>query len=143
MTPLSETDALERRIAQAEAAVAALADQFLPSVRDEVETLKGHLATARQAPGANAEAMRAAYEIVHVVKGQGGSFGYPLITDVGDLLCRLMHEGRDQDRRTLDLIDEHVRVLSYIIDRKLSGDGGDQGKALMDELNALNMRYAA
>lgn len=144
MAVLAESDeALNERIAMAEAAVAALADQFLPEVRGQVAEMTVLTEEARAAQPVNGPVTAKIFHIAHNVKGLGGSFEFDLITDVGGSLCELTRVddetgyGPDLDDRALDVVGHHLRVLTTIIDRNIRGDGGDLGRQLVGRLQQL------
>ncbi len=143
VTAASETPDMQDKIRQAEAAVAALSEQFLDNARREISVLQDHAAAARNAPGANAGEIEALFSLAHNLKGQGGSFGFDLITEVSDALCSLVRGGEPADWEALDAIDHHIRVLRVIADRGIKGDGGALGAELLAKLRAMAPREAA
>lgn len=76
-------------------------------------------------------------EITHNVKGQGTSFGYPLITRVGESLSRLLKSVSDPDEAAIKLLTAHVSTLRTVLDQDIKGDGGDLGDSLACHLEAL------
>ncbi|MGF1610762.1 MAG: hypothetical protein ACFCUQ_15280 [Kiloniellales bacterium] len=82
----------------------------------------------------SAERMR---EIVHNVKGQGASFGYPLMTRVGDSLTILLKQVHDADEAVLKLVAAHVETLRTVLDKDIKGNGGELGESLAYRLESL------
>ena len=99
---MSQSDA-NRMIADAEAAVAALAAEYVIYARDDLANLR-RLYEAAAPVLANADApvfcAQAAemFSIVHNVKGQGGAFGYDLLTELGSSLCMRLRGREDEGR---------------------------------------------
>ena len=58
------------------------ADDVPDAVRDD-EAAVAALAQGHDKPGDNQPQIRANFEVVHNVKGQGGSFGYDLLMKIG------------------------------------------------------------
>ena len=83
----SDEDDVPDAVRAAEAAVAALADSFLEWIGEDIGRAKEALAAGQEKPGDNQPELRAIFEVVHNVKGQGGSFGYDLLTKIGGSLC--------------------------------------------------------
>ena len=75
--------------------------------------------------------------IVHDFKGQGGSVGYPLVSEIGRLLNELLHKADLASELTRAAIDQHVSALGAVLRGRISGEGGVQGKALCSHLQAL------
>ncbi len=130
----ADDQALRERIAQAEAAVAALTDVYLANVKQEIEELRGLSAAMRRSPGAHAEAAEQIFTIAHNIKGQGGSFGFDLVTQVGSSLCEITRHQRCLTAAELARVDDHVRVLDVIVQKGIRGDGGALGAQLIEKL---------
>ena len=81
-----------------------------------------------------AEQMRA---IVHNIKGQGASFGYPLMTRVGDSLTILLKQAGSADDAVLKLVIAHIETLHTVLDKDIKGGGGELGDTLAYRLESL------
>ena len=69
--------------------------------------------------------------IAHELKGQGGTFGYPLISVFGKSLNELCEkEGGSPTDNQLEIVKAHIDVMKAVIKDRVSGDGGDLGDAL-------------
>ena len=75
--------------------------------------------------------------IAHDIKGQGGSFGYPLVTMIGDSLSTLLKHERLLTDPGLELLSEHVTALGTILDKAIEGDGGDLGGSYVRRLSTM------
>ena len=89
------------------------------------------------------EAFQALHGIAHNIKGQGASFGYPLITDIGASLCRFLKERSAASETELQIMQAHVRAMQEIVSNEIAGDGGDLGGQLLDKLRNLAGSVAA
>ncbi len=133
--PKKQIDAMLR---EAEAAIEQLRPAF------EVEMVRGVRAlaatwskcTANPTPDERGELFR----LSHDLKGQGGSFGFDLLTDVAASLCRLLHRLDTSEPTVLQrsAIDLHVRAMEAIAQKKVRGDGGTLGRQLVKEIAALS-----
>lgn len=70
----------------------------------------------------------------HNIKGLGGSFGYPLLTDIADGLCLLLKQRETFDDYAVKVAVAHVNAVDTVINNKIQGDGGDAGRALLTKL---------
>ena len=84
-----------------------------------------------------AEALDRVYTIAHDLKGQGSSFGYPLITKVGALLCQYIKARRANDAQGLRIVAAHIEALGLIVEHKIGGDGGKLGTEMTGRLEKL------
>lgn len=126
-------DAIER----AEAAIAALAGKFDTAVRQDIANAKALVAKAR-AEGAEPRAiLNDIFGIVHNIKGQGGSFGYQLMTYVAGSLCDYLRVEENRVAGSLGVVDGHIASLQFILDHEVRGNGGELGAKLLAKLAAM------
>ncbi len=80
--------------------------------------------------------------IAHDMKGQGGTFGYPLITSFSDSLYgfTVKRPGEITDGQ-IELVKSHLDAMRAVIKGRVSGDGGDIGKKLTQSLNDAISKY--
>lgn len=126
------------RIARAEAAVAELAQSYLDWALKDLATLQSQLEKARAEPANRRQRLKELFQTAHDMKGQGSTFGYPLVTQVAKHLCHYIegHLGRDS-MPDLAVIGAHVDALTVVLRQRISGDGGAEGRLLVSELETL------
>jgi hypothetical protein len=128
---------LEAVLARAQAAVADLAKNFGESALGDVERCAALLKSARE-DGANRPALILdLYGIAHNLKGQGSSFGYPLVTRIGQSLCQLTRRERAFSDADLGIIQAHLDALRLILTKGIKGEGGEVGAKLAARLEHL------
>lgn len=136
--PPGDATDLDDAVRDAEAAVAALAADFLIWIREDVERARAALEAAEAAPGDNREQIAAIFDVMHNLKGQGSSFGYDLLTRIGGSVCDYIRNASDgADARQVKIIAAHFAALDFVIDKNLKGPGGEAGDRLMAKLNEL------
>tara|TARA_R110002072_G_scaffold1083_4_gene8803 strand:- start:28 stop:492 length:465 start_codon:yes stop_codon:yes gene_type:complete len=125
-------------VRDAEAAVAALADSFLEWIGEDIGRAKQALAEAGDKPGDNQPQIRAIFEVVHNVKGQGGSFGYDLLTTIGGSLCDYLRvETASADEKQLKVIAAHFTAMDFVLEKNIQGRGGEIGDQLTGKVAQL------
>lgn len=134
LQPTGNADSLS----EAEAAVAALAENFVAWIGEDIAKAREALEHARESAGDNREDIRAIFEVVHNVKGQGGSFGYNLLTRIGGSLCDYIRDAKSSaDEQQLKVISAHFAAMEFVLEKKIQGDGGDIGKQLLGKIAQL------
>ena len=137
-SPEVDVDAAPDAVRDAEAAVAALADSFLVWIGEDIARAKQALAAANDKPGDNQAEIRAIFEVVHNVKGQGGSFGYDLLTTVGGSLCNYLRvETASASDKQLKVIAAHFTAVDFVLEHNLKGEGGEIGAQLTGKIAQL------
>ncbi len=128
----------EAALARAEAVIANLRGAYLEWVRGDLARLHDLLDEARALPpAAREEQMRQVFTVAHDVKGQGGSFGYDLMTRIGNHLCRYIERPEPWADARLDAVARHLEAMYRIIDERLDGAGGETGAALWRRIACL------
>lgn len=118
-------------LAKAEDVIANLADDYLDWVKEDFVRLEAAYERLKSGEGDDKENLDAVFQIGHDMKGQGGSFGYELMTAIGDHLCRLVEKVETVGPREITMIRVHIDAMRVVITKELKGDGGDEGRKLL------------
>jgi chemotaxis protein histidine kinase CheA len=122
-------------LARAEAAVADLAKDYATWALADVAKARAALASAAENPAQRARQVEALFRIAHDLKGQGASFGFPLITQIGQSLCVLTRDrGYDYQAGHLDLAKSHLDAIELVLTKGIKGEGGKVGAELVAKL---------
>lgn len=134
----AERHSFDAAVANAQAAVAGLADKYIGWVNDDLKRLDAAIAAVS---GAQDEAgLRTVYDVAHDIKGQGSTFGYGLVTEIAHLLCRYVDEAAQREQLDRTVIDAHVTALRTVVDNRIRGSAGDLGREILDALKAAAMK---
>lgn len=125
-------------VASAQAAVAGLSDKYIGWVNDDLKRLDAAIADVTD--GNNADALRGVYGVAHDIKGQGSTFGYHLITDIGQLLCRYAERAIERKKVDRAVIDAHVEAMRTVVDNRIQGPAGELGREILDALKGAAER---
>lgn len=125
---------MAQALARAQAAVAALARDYSNWARADVDACQKCLEQAVAQPDQRETHIRALYAIAHNIKGQGTSFGYPLMTRIGQSLCSLTRAERSFGDDDLSLIAAHLDALRHVLEKTQPGNDNACAEALADEL---------
>ena len=78
------------------------------------------------------------YGVAHNIKGQAGTFGYLLMSDIAGKLCVYLRErGAALAATDGPLLRAHHASLSFVLSKRLEGDGGPAGRAILEKLAGL------
>ena len=127
----------EELLKAAEAKVQELLADYLAWIGGDLATLEKVVDDLVPSSPRVAELIAHARDILHNMKGNGSTFGYDLITQIaqsgGDILRR--QETIDEARR--EALRHHVAALRVVVDKKITGPGGEPGKRLIARLRAI------
>ena len=88
------------------------------------------------------EFFRTLRELAHDLKGQGGTFGYTLISIFGESLYDATRPRDDYTDNYVEIVKAHVDAMRAVIKGRIKGDGGQIGKELSITLHKAIERYS-
>jgi hypothetical protein len=74
-------------------------------------------------------------DIAHDMRGQGGTFGYPLVTMVSKSLHLFTGRNPGTTDNHVEIIKAHIDTMHVVIRERIEGDGGQVGSELMEALD--------
>lgn len=129
-------------LARAEAALHALSDDYLRWVEADLIRLGAALAALRAADQESwPVAAEALFAVAHDIKGQAATFGYPLLTRLGGMLCRTVRQ--EGGTAALARVETLVTAMAEVVDLRLCGDGGEQGRDLVARLHGQGVELTS
>lgn len=84
--------------------------------------------------------VRKLYDLSHEIRGQGGSFGYPLISVLGDSLCKYIEHRKMLGQKNLDVVKLHILAMKAVFRQELKGDQGALQAQLTELLSILRVQ---
>lgn len=82
------------------------------------------------------------HKLAHELKGQGSTFGYPLMSSFGQSLYNFTKPGVTITDKYPELLKAHYDAMNAVIVAKIKGDGGEIGKQLIIVLQKAIQKYA-
>ncbi|TXH38725.1 MAG: hypothetical protein E6Q98_02660 [Rhodospirillaceae bacterium] len=134
---------MAQTLARARAAVEALARDYINWARADIDACQKCLDQAVAQPDQRETHIRTLFAVAHNIKGQGTSFGYPLMTRIGQSLCHLTRTGRPFADGDLSLIAAHLAALRQVLEKTRPGDDNAGTEALAAELEERVARAEA
>ena len=82
--------------------------------------------------------------VAHDMKGQGGTFGYDLISFFGRMLFDYIefHKNTAIKDNHVEIVGAHIDAIKAVIAGRITGNGGAVGAALVNSLEKAKERYA-
>lgn len=131
----------QEMLAKAEAAISKMSEDYPEWAMNDVERLDILIKQAKPGVGSGKELMEAAFKLAHDMRGQGGSFGYPLMTRIANSLCRFVEELKAVDEGALQICMAHVKSMRAVLQSKVKGTGGEIGAQIAEGLETAVEKY--
>lgn len=127
-------------IDRAEAEVAKLQEDYPTWTQGYLDDLAAAAAALQAESGGQEPHLRKIFGIAHDMKGHGGSFGYGMVTEIADSLCRFVEKIDTAHEREIEVIEAHLGGLKTVVHNRIKGDGGDLGRQLTASLRAATKK---
>jgi hypothetical protein len=121
-----DSDRLDRTIARVIRNYAEVAAPRLTEMRECWERIR----TGRSLP----DDVKLFAKRAHDFKGEGASFGFPLVTEISRSLCLLLECGAATVAKAHPPIEAHVAAIEAVLKNNIQGDGGEIGRAIVADL---------
>lgn len=116
---------------RAERVIEQMADSYLEWVQEDLVRMDAAYKVLAAASGDRKAEADQVFQIAHDIKGQGGSFGYDLMTLIANELCRLIERQESFGSAEVQAVKVHVDAMKLVIQNRMKGDGGANGQALV------------
>ena len=127
----------EQAIMQALNAAGDLADDYQGWAVDDLHNLWQKFQKLSADRQVTKTEMSEMFNIAHEIRGQGGSFGFDLITVIADSLCKFIEGRRRINESVLDVIRVHIMAMRAVFHQKLKGPQGELAEQISELLQAL------
>lgn len=115
-------------LARAEAALSNIAERYIEWAMADLARLEAAMEEARTGRAS----LDRLFPIAHDMKGQAGTFGYPLVTEIANRLCRLIDSDPRPDAAKQDTAAALVSAIGKVLRARLEGDGGEAGRHILN-----------
>ncbi len=128
---------LSEALEVADTAVAELATNYPQRAGEKVSELDRAF-EALPASGDARDSIAALFDIAHDIRGEGGSFGFPLVTAIAENLCKVLEDKSQASESLQAAIRVHIGALKLVLSEPIKGDGGERGAELLDGLQKIS-----
>ncbi len=134
----------DERIQACEVALEKNTQEFLPVAMDFLKQLEVALELATKNEGGNLDEHKSRlFKPVFDLKANAKMFKYDLVTIMTNIMVDFLEKIETMDKDAVEIVRAHHKTLTLIVLKKMSGTGGEAGKALTKELQGACQRYFA
>lgn len=127
-----------------EAAIAQEADNYSKVRLDDIAEIFELVRQMKQPSTQMKEVLDRIYTKGMDVKGMGNTFGYPLLTRVGDLLCNFVQKSDPESFRVLaklQVVETHAIIMKMIVDSNMHDEKDPLAEELIAELEVMVSKF--
>jgi Hpt domain len=125
--------------ARAEAAIKRLSETYLVEhAPAALAQLTAQVQAARQSLGDQSAHVAQIYSVAHDMKGQGGAFGMPLLSEIGGRMCALTVEGAALGAKEFAFLDACLTAIGLTIAGHIQDVDSPNAKRVLDLLPPLD-----
>lgn len=128
---------LDDFLARADSMVAALQSEFEAGTELRIKRLAEIARGAWKLPATREDAVLQLRRQCHDIKGEAGTFGFPLLSDIADLFGDYLRETPLASQRP-EAIKAYIDTFEVVWTRRITGSGGDLGRQLIQSLMKVN-----
>ncbi len=114
-----------------------LKHQYLEWTGNSLDEMAQYVADFKAGNGEPAVLKESIYGIAHNVKGMGSGFGFPLMTEIGELMSTYLINLKNPQDLSMDIMDASLQSMKVIVDNAIDGDGGAKGAELVSKLKII------
>lgn len=122
---------------QAELVLNSMTSEYIEWAKGDIERLETAINTLKSDGGGTKKNLNAVFKVAHDIKGQGGSFGFNLMTDLGSLMCLLIENLDTVDSRRIEAMQIYITAMKHVLTNEIKGSGGADGVALLSGLESM------
>lgn len=141
MSPPAQMSREEAAIAQANANLAAMADDYVRWATKDLAHAVEQVKALKSDPDKEAQRIIELFKNLHNIKGHGGTFGYDLITAVAAIACNILRERKTISEDARAVLERCVQLMAITLDKRVRGRGGEKGAKLLDKLQSQAAPY--
>ena len=134
--PRTGGPSMEQMAADAAAALREIKDKYEAVVQADLRKIDDAISRAIKTPTTTGDALKEIFGICHDIKGQAATLDYPLLTAIARSLCRFISTSESAASKGIDVVHVHSKAMAIVVGQKIRGDGGDNGKQLLDSLDS-------
>jgi len=114
-----------------------LVAQFVDWTSEAVVELRQIVDNFEEPTSRGADEVNRLYDLVHNIKGMGSSFKFELMTTAGTGLCGYLKTLDSTQPVSKRILEAHIRAFEVVLAHRITGNGGEQGEALKQRLQAI------
>jgi len=132
-----DADTLQR----AESVISDETDSYFELVKEDLVKLQLGVSDLKSNIEEPQQALEQIFFVAHNIKGQAGSFGFDILTQIADRLCRIIEYLDSVNPKELKVIELCILAMKLIVVQSKNGSDEKEGQALIEGLDLVIVKF--
>ncbi len=124
-------------LAKAQTAIDEMAQDYPDWAIGQLDQLADRHKRLVFSPDARAEHYKEIHRIAHDMKGQGGTFGYPLVSSISESLYRTTTTEAKYTDSEVEIVKAHIDSIRVILNSRIKDPEGEVGQRVQRVLESV------
>lgn len=133
----------EEKIRQAQNVINENKVDFAPIAKPQLDILLSAIRDAQNYESGNDRAVLQSFSTpIMNIKANAATFNYPVISGLSGIVLTFLEDAKRFDKKAVQVVDLLHKTILLVLARKISGDGGRDGKALQLAFQELCRKFS-
>lgn len=119
---------------RAQAVIDQLSIEYRGRAQQDLENLYKEMELAQFDETERPEHLQNVRAVLHDMRGQGGTFGLPLITQIAKSLGTYLKSGEAAENLSFEIAQAHFEAIRHVLAENISDQNSERGKQIIEEL---------
>jgi len=119
---------------RAQAIIDQLAVEYRERARNDLDNLYAEMELAQTEESSRQEHLQKIRSVLHDMRGQGGTFGLPLITQIAKSLGAYLKSEAAVENPSYEIAEAHFEAIRQVLVDNVSDQNSDRGHQIIEEL---------
>lgn len=121
---------------RAQAVIDRLSVEFRDRAQKDLETLYTELEMAQTGEAGRPEHIQNIRALLHDMRGQGGTFGLPLITQIAKSLGTYLKSDEAAENPSVEIAQAHFEAIKHVLTENISDQNSERGRQIVEDLRS-------
>lgn len=119
---------------RAQAVIDRLSIEYRDRAQKDLENLYMEVELAQSEESERPEHLQNIRAVLHDMRGQGGTFGLPLITQIAKSLGTYLKSDEASENPSFEIAQAHIEAIRHVLTDNVSDQHGERGREIIEDL---------
>lgn len=119
---------------RAQAVIDRLSIEYRERAQSDLENLYATMDLAQIEEDERQEHLQKIRAVLHDMRGQGGTFGLPLITQIAKSLGTYLKSGEAIENPSFEIAQAHFEAIRHVLSENVSDQNSERGRQIVEDL---------